>query len=109
MDERLRIAIVERRTAGNDASPTELIRYQLSDHLRSSMLELAGDGSLISYEEYYPFGETSYQSVRSQLEAPKRYRYTAMERDEESALTYHGARYCAPWLGRWIALDPAGT
>ena len=22
---------------------------------------------------------------------------------------YHGARYYAPWLGKWISLDPAGT
>jgi RHS repeat-associated protein len=38
----------------------------------------------------------------------KRYRYTGKERDEETSLYYHGARYYAPWLGRWTAADPLG-
>jgi len=29
-----------------------------------------------------------------------------MERDEESGLNYHGARYYAAWLGRWTSCDP---
>jgi len=29
-----------------------------------------------------------------------------MERDDESGLAYHSARYYAPWLGRWTAADP---
>ena len=33
--------------------------------------------------------------------------YTGMERDEETGLAYHGARYYAAWLGRWISVDPA--
>ena len=36
----------------------------------------------------------------------KRYRYTGMERDEETGLNYHGARYYAVWLGRWCSCDP---
>lgn len=31
-----------------------------------------------------------------------------MERDEENGLNYHGARYYAPWLGRWVSTDPFG-
>jgi RHS repeat-associated protein len=31
-----------------------------------------------------------------------------MERDEETGLNYHGARYYAPWLGRWASADPVG-
>jgi RHS repeat-associated protein len=38
----------------------------------------------------------------------RRYRYTGMERDEETSLEYHTARYCASWLGRWTAADPIG-
>jgi RHS repeat-associated protein len=58
---------------------------------------------LISREEYTPYGETSFGSF-----ARKRYRYTSKERDEESKLYYHGARYYAPWIGRWTATDPLG-
>ena len=46
--------------------------------------------------------------MRSQTETPKRYRYTGKERDEETGFSYHGARYCAPWLGRWVSCDPIG-
>ena len=90
------------------ASPPQLIRYQFGNHLGSASLELDDQAQIISYEEYTPYGSTSYQAVRSQTETPKRYRYTGKERDEESGLYYHGARYYAPWLGRWTSCDPAG-
>jgi len=107
-DDKQRIALVETRTQGSDPAPAQLIRYQFSNHLGSSSLELDDNAQVISYEEYYPYGSTSYQAVRSQTETPKRYRYTSMERDEENGLDYHSARYYAPWLGRWTACDPAG-
>ena len=67
-------------------------------------------GQIISYEEYYPYGSTSYQAGRSAAEVSlKRYRYTGKERDEESGFSYHGARYYAPWLGRWVSCDPIGV
>ena len=31
-----------------------------------------------------------------------------MERDEETGLEYHSARYYIPWLGRWLSADPIG-
>ncbi|MCG8474747.1 MAG: RHS repeat-associated core domain-containing protein, partial [Cytophagales bacterium] len=37
-----------------------------------------------------------------------RYRYTGKERDSESGLEYHSARYYLPWLARWLKPDPAG-
>ena len=65
------------------------------------------DAAIISYEEFHPYGSTSYQAGRSVAEVSlKRYRYTGKERDEETGLDYHGARYYAPWLGRWTAADP---
>jgi len=109
MDDKQRIALVETRTldtAGNDPALPQLIRYQFGNHLGSASLELDDQAQVISYEEYTPYGSTSYQAVRSQTETPKRYRYTGKERDEESGLYYHGARYYAPWLGRWVSCDP---
>ena len=88
-------------------APEQLIRYQFGNHLGSASLELDDQAQIISYEEYTPYGSTSYQAVRSQTETPKRYRYTGKERDEESGLDYHGARYYAPWLGKWCSADPA--
>ncbi|MDP2619118.1 MAG: toxin TcdB middle/C-terminal domain-containing protein [Hyphomicrobiales bacterium] len=111
MDDKQRIALVETRTldtAGSDPAPQQLIRYQFGNHLGSASLELDDQAQIISYEEYTPYGSTSYQAVRSQTETPKRYRYTGKERDEESGLYYHGARYYAAWVGRWTTSDPAG-
>ncbi|HKO95844.1 MAG TPA: SpvB/TcaC N-terminal domain-containing protein [Pyrinomonadaceae bacterium] len=110
MDDKQRIALVETRTQGNEPGvPAQLIRYQFSNHLGSASLELDDQARIVSYEEYTPYGSTSYQAVASQTQTPKRYRYTGKERDEENGLYYHGARYCAPWLARWTSVDPAGS
>jgi RHS repeat-associated protein len=108
-DDKHRLALAETRTVGTDRGPGELIRYQLANHLDSSVLELDQDGQIISYEEYYPYGSTSFQAVTSQTETSKRYRYTGKERDTENGFYYIGARYYAPRLGRWTSCDPAGA
>ncbi|WP_232442242.1 SpvB/TcaC N-terminal domain-containing protein [Burkholderia ubonensis] len=110
MDDKQRTALVEMRTldtAGNDQAPRQLIRYQFGNHLGSVSLELDEQAQIISYEEYAPYGSSTYQAVRSQTETAKRYRYTGKERDEESGLNYHGARYYAVHLAKWISVDPA--
>ncbi len=111
MDSRRRVALLETKTsdaAAPAAAVTPLIRLQLDNHLQSAVLELDHEAAVISYEEYYPFGSSSYQAGRSRSEVSrKRYRYTGKERDEETGLYYHGARYYAPWLGRWTSPDPA--
>ena len=110
MDDKQRIALVETETVTDgDAvtAPVPLQRHQLGNHLGSASVELAADGALISYEEYHPYGTTAFQAGRSAAETSlKRYRYIGKERDEESGLCYHGARYYAPWLSRWTACDP---
>jgi RHS repeat-associated protein len=111
MDDQQRIALVETKTVTNpdDESPTQLIRFQFGNHLGSASLELDDKGNVISYEEYYPYGSTAYHAVDKRIKAAgKRYRYTGMERDDETGLSYHSARYYVPWLGRWVSCDPAG-
>ncbi|HMK26025.1 MAG TPA: SpvB/TcaC N-terminal domain-containing protein [Chitinophagaceae bacterium] len=111
LDEGHRFVMIETRNDVDDGTPKRLVRYQLHNHLGSASLEL--DGSLnpkvISYEEYHPFGTTAYQATNSDIKsAVKRYRNTGMERDEETGLEYHSARYYLPWLGRWLSADPIG-
>jgi|CXWL01.1.fsa_nt_gi RHS repeat-associated protein len=90
-------------------SPEQTVRYQLHNHLGSAALELDGSAQVISYEEYHPYGTTAFQAKNAGIKAAaKRYRYTGMERDEESGLEYHSARYYLPWLGRWGSCDPIG-
>ena len=105
-DDSGRIAMLEKRTLGTDPSPASLLRYIYSNHLQSASLELDENAAIISYEEYHPYGTTSYQAMNASINAvAKRYRYTGKERDEESGLYYHGARYYIPWLCRWSAVD----
>jgi RHS repeat-associated protein len=83
-------------------------RFQLGNHLGSAVLEVDGGGMVISYEEYHPYGTTAYRAGTGAAQVSlKRYRYAGRERDEETGLYYLGARYLAPWLGRWTAADPA--
>jgi RHS repeat-associated protein len=112
MDDTKRIALVETLTRDNGVTISNTVsvqRYQLSNNIESATLELDDTAQIISYEEYYPYGDTSYQAGRSESEvSQKRYRYTGKEKDEESGLYYMLARYYSGWLGRWTAADPAG-
>lgn len=106
------IALVETET--HDASgladePERLVRYQMSNHLGSATIEIDEAGQVLTREEYHPYGTTAYSAAApGRTLPPKRYRYTGMEKDEETGLQYHGARYYAPWLARWTAADPIG-
>ncbi|MDN3689781.1 SpvB/TcaC N-terminal domain-containing protein [Cyclobacterium jeungdonense] len=108
-DDKGRIATVEVRNDENDGTPAELVRYQLPNHSESVSMELDESGVVISYEEYHPFGTTSYQATNAEINAAaKRYRFTGMERDEETGFSYHNSRYYIPWLGRWLKPDVLG-
>jgi uncharacterized protein RhaS with RHS repeats len=92
-DGNTRLLIIEDvLTTDNDLlSAGTLYRYQYGNHLGSVGLELNEDAEIISYEEYHPYGTTAYQAKNAGMHtANKRYRYTGMERDEESGLNYHG-------------------
>jgi RHS repeat-associated protein len=108
-----RVALVE--TKIDPADPryvlATLVRFQLTDRLGAAILEVDDSQAArpISYEEFTPFGETSYLAGESLAEVQrKRYRFTGKERDDETGLYYFGLRYLAPWMGRWIGPDPAG-
>ncbi|MBC7774042.1 MAG: RHS repeat-associated core domain-containing protein, partial [Phycisphaerae bacterium] len=107
LEEGHRFVMVE---TSNELIDNHLVRYQMHNHLGSAALELDAAAEVISYEEYHPFGTTAYQAKNAAIKAAaKRYRYTGMERDEETGLEYHSARYYLPWLGRWGSADPIGV
>ena len=84
-----------------------LLRYQYSNHLGSVSAELDHEAAVISYEEFHPYGTSACRAIDSAGKAPmRRYRYSGVERDEETGASYHNARYLAPWLGRWLSSDP---
>ena len=102
MDNKSRVAIVRIGPAlPGDGAAAVPIQYHFGDYLGSSNVVVNDNGAWVNREEYLPYGETSFGSF-----ARKRYRFTGKERDEESGLYYHGARYYAPWLARWVSCDP---
>ncbi|SFK87077.1 RHS repeat-associated core domain-containing protein [Nitrosomonas aestuarii] len=110
MDDQSRIAMIDTRNGVDDGTDARTVRYQLGNHLGSAALEVNENGRVIGYEEYHPYGTTAYQAKDANVRmAAKRYRYTGMERDEETGFGYHGARYYVPWLGRWVSADPIGV
>ena len=116
MDDKNRIAINhfwhvddDEREVATANLDTNRVRYQYGNHLGSASLELDAAAAVISYEEYFPYGGTSFMYGASQAEVKlKEYRYSAKERDDATAFYYYGARYYAPWLCRWTSPDPAG-
>ena len=87
---------------GNDTDDaTPPIKYFVNDHLGNSTVTVQANGSRVNMEEFYPFGETAFGSF-----AKKRYRYNGKEKDEESGLYEYGQRYYAPWLCRFVSVDP---
>jgi RHS repeat-associated protein len=115
-DGNTRICLVETTTVDTSAPsgapgavPTPALRYQLVNLIGSAVVELDESAAVISFEEFFPYGSTSFEGGRSAAEVGlKRYRYTGKERDDETGFYYHGARYYAPWLGRWASCDPGG-
>ena len=78
-----------RRVDDNNDDPANpldvpLVRHQFTNHLGSTQLETDENGDPISYEEYHPFGTSSYRSAKSGVDfSLKRYRFSGKERDDE--------------------------
>lgn len=85
------------------------VRYSYDNLTGSSLLELDGEGNIISMEAFYPYGGTAIWSARSMTEAEyKTVRYSGKERDATGLYNF-GYRYYQPWLGRWLSADPSGN
>lgn len=87
--------------APGDEGPA--VQIQVNDARQSCIFTLDEAGVEIRGEEFTPYGETSVGCF-----ARKRYRFQGKARDAETGLGYHGARYYAPWMCRWVSPDPAG-
>jgi len=111
VDDKSRIALVDRQLdLAGGGSAARYVRYQLGNHLGSSLVELDEGAEVIAHEEYLPYGGSAYAAGRDRVEIDRRrYRYAGKECDGETGLYFYGARYYAPWLGRWLSCDPAGV
>jgi RHS repeat-associated protein len=109
-----RVALIHRWTIDLHARETDdvgavKIRYQLNNHLGTSVLELDAAAELITYEEYFPFGGTAFMAGDRMREVEIReYRYAGKEHDDGTGLYDFGHRLYASWMGRWLSPDPLG-
>jgi RHS repeat-associated protein len=93
--------LYQRRSGDSLGDQRPGILYALDDYLVSTTAQTTASGALLTREEYYPFGETSFGSS-----AKQRYRFCGKELDAENGLYYYGKRYYASWLCRFISVDP---
>jgi RHS repeat-associated protein len=82
--------------------------FTLPDHLGSAAVTIdAASSEMVERTMYLAFGATEmdYRPDRwnNHREA---YKFTGKEEDIEAGLTYFGARYYQPYLGRWASADP---
>ena len=100
---------VDDRGAETDDLNQKRIHYRVDNHMGSVSLELDATGDVISYEEYFAFGGTSFIAGDSARDVKlKEYRYSGKLRDDTTGLYYYEYRYYAPFIGNWISPDPAG-
>lgn len=108
MDGSTCVLVVQYCSIGKEAG-TRKLRFQLGNNLGSISSEYDPTAQLISYEEYFPYGDTAIIAGFNQAEVRlKDYRYSGKECDDSTGLYYYGRRYYAPWLSRWLNPDPAG-
>ena len=102
------LAILDERTDG--ATRLAQLRLQLAATQGSIGVETDAQGAPLSYESYYPFGGTSVIAGPDEASVePKHIRYSGKTADDGLGLYDYGARYFAPWQGRWLNPDPSGT
>lgn len=82
--------------------------YYLKDHLGTVKLTVDGTGTVVGWDDFYPFGMVMDGRSGASGSDP-RYKYTGKERDTESGLDYFGARLYDSRLARWLSVDPLNT
>lgn len=84
---------------------SETVTYYHTDGLGSVIAASDESGNLLWRERYRPFGERLEASVSTDDHALY---YTGKPHNDDTGLTYFGARYYDPVVGRFMGIDPAG-
>jgi len=80
------------------------VTYFHADALGSVVAASDESGNLLWRKSYSPYGE----KVSDGQGEPNAISYTGKKHDEVTGLTYFGARYYDPEVGRFMGMDPAG-
>ncbi|HEX4962036.1 MAG TPA: SpvB/TcaC N-terminal domain-containing protein [Thermoanaerobaculia bacterium] len=97
--------IVTKTGPSGNPHPAEKIFFYQADHLGSTQFISDDQGVVWQHLEYFPQGEV-WVDERSQSD-PTPYLFSGKELDEETGLSYFGARYYDGHQGQWISADPA--
>src|SRR5262249_41435117 len=108
MDDTRRICLIETTTTDTTQAPLTqpavVIRSARANPLAPAAWKAKKPLAITPTEKSYPMPNPTSPKINRATEAAlKRYRHTGKERDEESGLYYFGARFYAPWLGRWTS------
>ena len=96
-------ASLERMMMGGETRTT----YLHTDHLKGTALITDEAGEVVTRTEYYPFGME--RRARDRHTTDEAYGHADKEHNTATGMTYYGARFHDPWLGRWVSPDPAFT
>jgi RHS repeat-associated protein len=100
---RLAMAVLLIVLCGQSALAERTTIYYHNDALGSVVAASDASGQLLWRKEYAPFGQQLDSTAEDEKLA-----YTGKEHDDITGLTYFGARYYDPYLGRFMGVDPAG-
>ena len=88
-----------------DENSSNAILWPLADHQGTIRDLINNSGAVQNHLKYDTFGKVAAESNAA---VDHLFAYTGRERDEETGLQYHRARYYDPAVGRWISEDPIG-
>ncbi|MGI9288520.1 MAG: RHS repeat domain-containing protein [Pseudomonadales bacterium] len=87
----------------NHSAMAQTITYYHNDLLGSPVMATDQSGTILWREDYEPYGKR----LQNQTGAASHTQwYTGKSHDEDTGLTYMGARYYDPRFGRFLAIDP---
>jgi RHS repeat-associated protein len=99
----LMVGLLSLTIVGGPALAARTTTYFHTDGAGSVVAATNDAGAVLWRKDYAPFG--------AQLNAPpnaERTSYTGKQHDDQVALTYFGARWFDPDLGRFVSVDPIG-
>ena len=88
------------------APVVDSVTYFHNDIAGTPQLATNASGALVWKENYLPYGQRQAQAPAS---AGNRLWYTGRPHEEDTGLTYMGARYYMPLVGRFTGVDPVGS